>query len=49
MQLCEGMGLDQQQFIALLDGGPLGAVYALQSWMRCDAMSTRLAFRSDLP
>ena len=30
MQLCEGMGLDQQQFIALLDGGPLGSVYALQ-------------------
>jgi 3-hydroxyisobutyrate dehydrogenase len=30
MQLCEGMGLDQQQFIALLDGGPLGSAYALQ-------------------
>jgi 3-hydroxyisobutyrate dehydrogenase len=30
MQLCEGMGLDQQQFVALLDGGPLGSVYALQ-------------------
>jgi 3-hydroxyisobutyrate dehydrogenase len=30
MHLCEGMGLDQQQFIALLDGGPLGSVYALQ-------------------
>ncbi len=24
------MGLDQQQFIALLDGGPLGSAYALQ-------------------
>jgi 3-hydroxyisobutyrate dehydrogenase len=24
------MGLDQQQFIALLDGGPLGSTYALQ-------------------
>jgi 3-hydroxyisobutyrate dehydrogenase len=30
MQLCEAMGLDKQQFIALLDGGPLGSVYALQ-------------------
>jgi 3-hydroxyisobutyrate dehydrogenase len=30
MQLCEGMGLDQQQFIALLNGGPLGSAYALQ-------------------
>jgi 3-hydroxyisobutyrate dehydrogenase len=30
MQLCEAMGLDQQQFIALLDGGPLGSSYALQ-------------------
>jgi 3-hydroxyisobutyrate dehydrogenase len=30
MQLCEEMGLDQQQFIALLDGGPLGSAYALQ-------------------
>jgi 3-hydroxyisobutyrate dehydrogenase len=30
MRLCEGMGLDQQQFIALLDGGPLGSAYALQ-------------------
>jgi 3-hydroxyisobutyrate dehydrogenase len=30
MQLCEAMGLDQQQFIALLDGGPLGSVYAVQ-------------------
>ena len=30
MQLCEGMGLDQRQFIALLDGGPLGSAYALQ-------------------
>jgi 3-hydroxyisobutyrate dehydrogenase len=30
MHLCEALGLDQQQFIALLDGGPLGSVYALQ-------------------
>jgi 3-hydroxyisobutyrate dehydrogenase len=30
MHLCQAMGLDQQQFIALLDGGPLGSVYALQ-------------------
>lgn len=30
MHLCEAMGLDQQQFIALLEGGPLGSVYALQ-------------------
>jgi 3-hydroxyisobutyrate dehydrogenase len=30
MHLCQAMGLDQEQFIALLDGGPLGSVYALQ-------------------
>jgi 3-hydroxyisobutyrate dehydrogenase len=30
MQLCQAMGLDQQQFIALLDGGPLGSPYGLQ-------------------
>lgn len=30
MHLCELMGLDQQQFIELLDGGPLGSPYALQ-------------------
>jgi 3-hydroxyisobutyrate dehydrogenase len=30
MRLCEAMGLDQEQFIALLDGGPLGSAYALQ-------------------
>jgi 3-hydroxyisobutyrate dehydrogenase len=30
MHLCEAMGLDQDQFIALLDGGPLGSGYALQ-------------------
>jgi 3-hydroxyisobutyrate dehydrogenase len=30
MHLCEAMGLDQQQFIALLDGGPLGSAYAVQ-------------------
>jgi 3-hydroxyisobutyrate dehydrogenase len=37
MHLCQAMGLDQQQFIALLDGGPLGSAYALQKLdeMRC--------------
>jgi 3-hydroxyisobutyrate dehydrogenase len=30
MHLCQAMGLDQQQFIGLLDGGPLGSAYALQ-------------------
>jgi 3-hydroxyisobutyrate dehydrogenase len=30
MHLCRDMGLDQEQFIALLDGGPLGSAYALQ-------------------
>jgi 3-hydroxyisobutyrate dehydrogenase len=30
MHLCRDMGLDQQQFIALLQDGPLGSVYALQ-------------------
>ena len=25
MHLCEAMGLDQQQFVDLLDGGPLGS------------------------
>jgi len=30
MRLCEAMGLDQQQFVALLDGGPLGGSYVLQ-------------------
>jgi 3-hydroxyisobutyrate dehydrogenase len=30
MHLCRDMGLDQQQFIALLEDGPLGSVYALQ-------------------
>jgi 3-hydroxyisobutyrate dehydrogenase len=29
MRLCERMDLDQQQFIALLDGGPLGSPYAV--------------------
>jgi 3-hydroxyisobutyrate dehydrogenase len=29
MRLCERMDLDQQQFVALLDGGPLGSPYAL--------------------
>jgi 3-hydroxyisobutyrate dehydrogenase len=30
MHLCEAMGLEQQQFIALLDDGPLGSAYAMQ-------------------
>jgi len=30
MHLCQAMELDQQQFIALLDGGPLGSADALQ-------------------
>jgi len=30
MHLCDLMGLDQQQFLKLLDGGPLGSSYALQ-------------------
>jgi 3-hydroxyisobutyrate dehydrogenase len=30
MRLCKAMGLDQQHFIALLDGGPLGSAYAVQ-------------------
>jgi 3-hydroxyisobutyrate dehydrogenase len=30
MHLCQAMGLDQQQFVDLLDGGPLGSVYAVQ-------------------
>jgi 3-hydroxyisobutyrate dehydrogenase len=29
MHLCKAMGLDQQQFIELLDGGPLGSPYGL--------------------
>ena len=49
MQLCEAMGLDQQQFIALLDGGPLGSSTRCRSWTRCGATSTRPAFPSGLP
>jgi 3-hydroxyisobutyrate dehydrogenase len=30
MHLCQEMGLDQRQFIELLDGGPLGSAYGLQ-------------------
>ena len=30
MHLCQAMGLDQRQFIELLDGGPLGTAYGLQ-------------------
>lgn len=29
MHLCAAMGLDQQQFVALLEGGPLGSAYGL--------------------
>lgn len=29
MHLCEAMGLDQRQFVDLLDGGPLGSAYGL--------------------
>ncbi|HMJ72593.1 MAG TPA: NAD(P)-dependent oxidoreductase [Solirubrobacterales bacterium] len=37
MHLCEAMGLDQQQFIELLDGGPLGSAYGL---LKLDEMRT---------
>jgi 3-hydroxyisobutyrate dehydrogenase len=30
MRLCQAMGLDEQHFMALLDGGPLGSAYAVQ-------------------
>ena len=30
MHLCELMGVDQAQFVALLDGGPLGSAYAME-------------------
>jgi 3-hydroxyisobutyrate dehydrogenase len=30
MHLCRAMGLDQHEFMTLLDGGPLGSTYALQ-------------------
>jgi 3-hydroxyisobutyrate dehydrogenase len=30
MHLCDAMGLDQQHFVDLLDGGPLGSAYAIQ-------------------
>jgi 3-hydroxyisobutyrate dehydrogenase len=29
MHLCDAMGLDQRQFVELLDGGPLGSAYGL--------------------
>jgi 3-hydroxyisobutyrate dehydrogenase len=35
MHLCEAMGLDQRQFVDLLDGGPLGSAYGL---MKLDEM-----------
>jgi 3-hydroxyisobutyrate dehydrogenase len=35
MHLCEAMGLDQQQFVELLDDGPLGSAYGL---MKLDEM-----------
>ena len=49
MQLCQAMGLDQRQFIELLDGGPLGSAYGLQKLDEMRRMSTRLAFRCALP
>jgi 3-hydroxyisobutyrate dehydrogenase len=30
MRLCQDVGLDQQHFVALLEGGPLGSVYSVQ-------------------
>jgi 3-hydroxyisobutyrate dehydrogenase len=30
MHLCQAMGLNQQHFLELLDGGPLGSAYAIQ-------------------
>ena len=30
MHLCQLMGLDEQEFVALLDGGPLGSSYGLE-------------------
>src|SRR5205085_11818318 len=30
MQLCRLMGLEEQQFITLLDGGPLGSSYGVE-------------------
>jgi 3-hydroxyisobutyrate dehydrogenase len=30
MHLCQAMGLDQQHFVGLLDGGPLGSAYGVQ-------------------
>ena len=44
MHLCRAMGLDQQQFIELLDGGPLGSAYGLQKLdeMRAPRVSGRL-------
>jgi 3-hydroxyisobutyrate dehydrogenase len=38
MHLCQLMGLDAQQFIALLDGGPLGSSYGLE---KLDEMQRR--------
>jgi 3-hydroxyisobutyrate dehydrogenase len=35
MHLCKAMGLDQQQFVELLNGGPLGSAYGL---MKLDEM-----------
>ena len=30
MQLCQVMALEEQQFVTLLDGGPLGSSYGLE-------------------
>ena len=50
MHLCEAMGLDQQQFVDLLDGGPLGSAYGLHEAGR-DAAPTTIppAFPYALP
>ena len=43
MHLCEAMGLDQQQFVELLDGGPLGSAYGLMKLNEMLAMTIRSA------
>ncbi|HWE14108.1 MAG TPA: hypothetical protein VG365_11375 [Solirubrobacteraceae bacterium] len=49
MHLCQVMGLDQQQLIALFDGGPLGSVYALQKLDEMRRHEFPAGFRSGLP
>ncbi len=48
MHLCQAMGLDRQQFITLLDGGPLGSAYARQKLDEMRRHDYPLAFRSGL-